>query len=221
MTIHLIVGTDRPTVCCDRTMFELKGEPTTYDAEIATCNGATLIGAERDRQAMVWPTVAVPESVMPVHGPSQRIIADMLDDWWGRLTPGQRQSVHNIVVAETTPRPVVDVLSVDTAPQGIPIEVDVNRTDDEYNGPGIVHDDGTVQTLDQFVNGEPGVAEEPCPDCGDDPDDPTLHKDGCPRIGTDAEYQCGPPWKPLPGGVELSIPDSWKPRPLQLEQDDE
>jgi hypothetical protein len=41
-----------------------------------------------------------------------------------------------------------------------------------------------------------------CPDCGDEPDDHTLHRDGCRRIfpsGDPLEYlQNGPPWLPWP-----------------------
>ncbi len=40
--------------------------------------------------------------------------------------------------------------------------------------------------------------EKPCPDCGCDPEDATLHRDECRRIadGIDVEMQFGPPWKP-------------------------
>lgn len=37
-----------------------------------------------------------------------------------------------------------------------------------------------------------------CPDCGDDPEDHTLHKDDCRRVGQGVELQCGPPWNPWP-----------------------
>jgi hypothetical protein len=36
---------------------------------------------------------------------------------------------------------------------------------------------------------------EPCPDCGLDQKDSTLHVGGCPRIGTPAQF--GPPWVAL------------------------
>ncbi|MGH9095292.1 MAG: hypothetical protein ACRDXE_09040 [Acidimicrobiales bacterium] len=38
----------------------------------------------------------------------------------------------------------------------------------------------------------------PCPECGNDPDDPESHRADCPRCDTDDRYQCGPPWNPLP-----------------------
>lgn len=37
-----------------------------------------------------------------------------------------------------------------------------------------------------------GSAEEPCPDCGGDPEDDDLHQEGCRRVGTCG--QIGPPW---------------------------
>ena len=42
---------------------------------------------------------------------------------------------------------------------------------------------------------------DPCPDCGDDPNDDTLHRDGCRRTAfanddPRRELQFGPPWKP-------------------------
>lgn len=38
-----------------------------------------------------------------------------------------------------------------------------------------------------------------CPDCGNDPDDNTLHRDGCRRIDHDADgLQFGPPWQDWP-----------------------
>lgn len=40
--------------------------------------------------------------------------------------------------------------------------------------------------------------ENPCPDCGDDPDEQDLHRDGCRRIineeGDRLYLQFGPPW---------------------------
>jgi hypothetical protein len=45
---------------------------------------------------------------------------------------------------------------------------------------------------------------ECCPDCGDDPNDHTLHAPTCRRIGAGGLLQDGPPWKPWPetdGGV--------------------
>ena len=44
------------------------------------------------------------------------------------------------------------------------------------------------------------MAEEPCPDCGNDPKDQTLHAEGCRRVRDDEfEYlQFGPPWAPWP-----------------------
>lgn len=34
--------------------------------------------------------------------------------------------------------------------------------------------------------------DEPCPDCGNDPEDDSLHKSDCPRVNT--KGQIGPPW---------------------------
>lgn len=49
--------------------------------------------------------------------------------------------------------------------------------------------------------------DEPCPDCGYDPDDKTLHLGTCPRVmmeGHPLEYlQFGPPWQPWPDQAEL------------------
>jgi hypothetical protein len=38
---------------------------------------------------------------------------------------------------------------------------------------------------------------EACPDCGNDPNDDSLHAEGCRRIDA-GELQFGPPWKPWP-----------------------
>jgi hypothetical protein len=49
---------------------------------------------------------------------------------------------------------------------------------------------------------EPG--DEHCPDCGCDPDNHTLHVDGCRRCCQPVELQCGPPWNPWPGETTSS-----------------
>jgi hypothetical protein len=38
--------------------------------------------------------------------------------------------------------------------------------------------------------------DEPCPDCGNDPKDASLHAEGCVRL--DSTGQFGPPWDPPP-----------------------
>lgn len=40
--------------------------------------------------------------------------------------------------------------------------------------------------------------EPPCPHCGGEPDDPTLHTDACPTLGTcgQTEPELDPPWHP-------------------------
>lgn len=53
------------------------------------------------------------------------------------------------------------------------------------------------------MTGLPDTAQDRCPTCGSDPNDDTLHRDGCARIDT-----CGqmgppwidPPWHPDPAG---------------------
>jgi hypothetical protein len=51
---------------------------------------------------------------------------------------------------------------------------------------------------------------DPCPDCGLDPDDDTLHAVGCRRIlpaGDPLEpLQFGPPWQPWPDRVGSDAP---------------
>ena len=37
---------------------------------------------------------------------------------------------------------------------------------------------------------------DPCPSCGEDPNDPTEHRRGCERTGTCAQF--GPPWMDRP-----------------------
>lgn len=36
----------------------------------------------------------------------------------------------------------------------------------------------------------------PCPECGNDPTDSTLHRPDCPRVNTCGQF--GPPWNPEP-----------------------
>lgn len=46
---------------------------------------------------------------------------------------------------------------------------------------------------------------ECCPDCGDDPNDHTLHAGGCRRVlpsGDPHEYLQSPPWQPWPDTLE-------------------
>lgn len=38
-----------------------------------------------------------------------------------------------------------------------------------------------------------------CPDCGSEPQQPDVHREGCPRLGSVVQF--GPPW--------LLLPDSW------------
>lgn len=46
--------------------------------------------------------------------------------------------------------------------------------------------------------------EERCPSCGSDPDDDTIHRDGCERIGTCG--QMGPPWLDRPWHLDPAGP---------------
>lgn len=48
------------------------------------------------------------------------------------------------------------------------------------------------------------MSELSCPDCGDDPNDPSVHADGCPRIDTMGQF--GPPW-PDPPWAPMCRPD--------------
>jgi len=65
---------------------------------------------------------------------------------------------------------------------------------------------------------------ECCPDCGDDPNDHTSHADGCRRIGTAVEIQCGPPWNPFPEAGDRTTNDGsteparLSPSPLAAQQ---
>jgi hypothetical protein len=47
---------------------------------------------------------------------------------------------------------------------------------------------------------------EDCPDCGEDPDDPRMHRVSCRRIGMASvgheELQVGPPWHDWPDDVD-------------------
>ena len=54
---------------------------------------------------------------------------------------------------------------------------------------------------------EQWAAHTPCPDCGDDPNDRTLHRTGCPRVGA-GPLQFGPPWDPWPDPEELIADDN-------------
>lgn len=54
---------------------------------------------------------------------------------------------------------------------------------------------GSLDTISQFEAERQAVREEPCPDCGLDPEDDTMHLDDCPRRETCAVI--GPPWIPL------------------------
>lgn len=54
---------------------------------------------------------------------------------------------------------------------------------------------------------------EPCPDCGNDPDDDSLHRVGCRRTGfanddPRLELQFGPPWKPWREADDPNQPES-------------
>lgn len=60
--------------------------------------------------------------------------------------------------------------------------------------PELSEDERAVVELFELDDDEPF---DPCPDCGLDPNDSTLHADGCRRIlpGWDLR-QFGPPWLP-------------------------
>lgn len=62
----------------------------------------------------------------------------------------------------------------------------------------------TDEQLDELIEQERRGLQpdhEHCPDCGCDPQDHTMHAEGCRRIGQLDSLQCGPPWMPWPADV--------------------